>query len=387
MAQTPREKELNDLLYGNAVNYENAEKPEYAGTYEGRLNELFDQISNRDKFSYDVNKDPLYGAYKDEYIQQGKLAMKDTMGQAAALTGGYGNTYGQQVGQQAYDAYLQKLSAAIPELYGMAYKMYQDEGDQLKDLYGMVGAQRDAEYGRYRDDLSDWEYGQNVLRQMEQQEYSRRMDEEAIARQLEQQEYERRIYEEEVQRKLEQQAWERQQQAYSNLYAIIKASGYAPSDAELQAAGMSREQAAQLASEFNRQILNEDLERDYRMYGGSGGSSGGGSSGGGRSYSGGGSGSSYDYDYDYDYVPAASTGGLLSAGASKVAGKLAGTSAGGGVDAVSGAAPSKTNSLTAIAAANPTRSNVVAAANAAVNSGSISKDEYKKIMNSLPKSR
>lgn len=306
MAQTPREKELNDLLYGNAVNYENAEKPEYAGTYEGRLNELFDQITNRDKFSYDVSKDPLYGAYKDGYIQQGKLAMKDTMGQAAAQTGGYGNTYGQQVGQQAYDAYLQKLSAAIPELYGMAYKMYQDEGDQLKDLYGMVGAQRDAEYGRYRDDLSDWEYGQNVLRQMEQQEYGRRMDEEAIARQLEQQEYERRIYEEEVQRKLEQQAWERQQQAYSNLYAIIKASGYAPSDAELQAAGMSREQAAQLASEFNRQILNEDLERDFRMYGGSGGSSGGGSSGGGRSYSGGSSGyGGYDYDYDdYDYTPA-----------------------------------------------------------------------------------
>lgn len=388
MAQTPREKELNDLLYGNAVNYENAEKPEYAGTYEGRLNELFDQISNRDKFSYDVSKDPLYGAYKDEYIQQGKLAMKDTMGQAAALTGGYGNTYGQQVGQQAYDAYLQKLSAAIPELYGMAYKMYQDEGDQLKDLYGMVGAQRDAEYGRYRDDLSDWEYGQNVLRQMEQQEYSRRMDEEAIARQLEQQEYERRIYEEEVQRKLEQQAWERQQQAYSNLYAIIKASGYMPSDDELAAAGMSREQAAQLASEFNRQILNEDLERDFKMYGGSGGSSGGGSSGGGRSYSGGSSGyGGYDYDYDYDYTPAASTGGLLSAGASKVAGKLAGASVGGGVDAVSGAAPSKTNSLTAIAEANPTRSNVVAAANAAVNSGSISKDEYKKIMNSLPKSR
>ena len=82
MAQTPREKELNDLLYGNAVNYQNTEKPEYAGTYEGRLNELFDQITNRDKFSYDVSKDPLYGAYKDEYIQQGKLAMKDTMVEA-----------------------------------------------------------------------------------------------------------------------------------------------------------------------------------------------------------------------------------------------------------------------------------------------------------------
>ena len=121
MAQTEKEKKLYDYTYGAALDAAmNTPKPEYAGTYEGRLNELFDQISNRGKFSYDVSKDPLYGAYKDQYIQQGKLAMKDTMGQAAALTGGYGNTYGQQVGQQTYDAYLQNLSAVIPELYGTA---------------------------------------------------------------------------------------------------------------------------------------------------------------------------------------------------------------------------------------------------------------------------
>lgn len=401
MAQTAREKELYDLAYGSILNGAQAEKPVYAGTFEGQLNDIFGKIQNREKFSYDVNADPLYQNYKDQYIQGGKLAMKDTMGQAAALTGGYGNTYGQQVGQQAYDAYLQNLSAVIPELYGVAYKKYQDEVDQMKDLYGMVGAQRDAEYGRYRDALGDWERGQAVLRDLEAQEhdrrmqaeaiareqerydyqkawneeqrayernryaeeteYERRMAAEAIARQLEQQEYERnryaeetaynrqkydeevarkmdqqaferqreqedaqwefqkyldqaalkqeqqayerQKYDEQVARQLEQQGYERQQQAYSNLYAIIKASGYSPSDAELQAAGMSREQAAQLASEFNRQILNEDLERDYRMYGGSGGSSGGGSSGGGRSYSGGSSGYG-GYDYDYDYVPA-----------------------------------------------------------------------------------
>lgn len=402
MAQTEREKELYDLAYGNVLNGAQAEKPVYDGTYESRLNELFDKIANREKFSYDVNKDPLYGTYKDEYIQQGKLAMKDTMGQAAALTGGYGSTYGQQVGQQAYDAYLQKLSAAIPELYGMAYKMYQDEGDQLKDLYGMVGAQRDAEYGRYRDALGDWERGQAVLRdleaqehdrrlqaeaiareqerydyqkawdedqrayernryaeqtaydreqqaaaiqrqlenqeytrrtaeeqeaynrqkyneqvgrQLEQQEYERQKYEEEIQRKLEQQEYERRIYDEEVRRKQDQQAWERQQQAYSNLYAIIKATGYMPSEDELAAAGMSYEEANALSGEFFNQRAQEELAADLAMdratYGGS--------SGGGRSYSGGSSGYGgydYDYDYDYDYTPAASTG-LVSAGAGK----------------------------------------------------------------------
>ena len=64
-------------------------------------------------------------------MQQGKLAMRDSMGKAAALTGGYGSTYSQQVGQQTYDAYLKDLSAIIPELYGQAYDQYQDEGDKL----------------------------------------------------------------------------------------------------------------------------------------------------------------------------------------------------------------------------------------------------------------
>ena len=310
MAQTEREKQMNDALYNTALSaMQNQEKPQYAGTFEGQLNDIYEKIQNREPFSYDVNADPLYQSYKDQYIQQGKLAMKDTMGQAAALTGGYGNTYGQQVGQQAYDAYLQNLSAAIPQLYGMAYDKYKDQGDDLKDLYALAGQQRDQEYGRYRDELSDWNYNQDLLRQMEQQEYNRRMDEESIARQLEQQEYERRIYDEEVQRKIEQQNYQKQQQEYANLLAVIKATGYMPTDAELQAAGMSRDQAAALVSEFNRQLALEDLANEMRY------SSGGGGGGGSSSRGGGYSGSyydDYDYGYNYDETPAASTSKLSS---------------------------------------------------------------------------
>ena len=42
------------------------------------------------------------------------------MGQAAALTGGYGSTYGEQVGQQAYNAYLQNLNDIVPQLQQQA---------------------------------------------------------------------------------------------------------------------------------------------------------------------------------------------------------------------------------------------------------------------------
>ena len=60
---------------------------------------------NRKEFSYDLNGDMLYQQMKDQYQVLGKTAMQDTMGEAAALTGGYGNTYAQSVGQQTYDEY------------------------------------------------------------------------------------------------------------------------------------------------------------------------------------------------------------------------------------------------------------------------------------------
>ena len=80
-----------------------AQKPgEYTSPWQAQLNDAMNKILNREKFSYDLNGDALYQQYKDQYMTQGKMAMMDTMGQAAALTGGYGNSYAQGVGQQAY---------------------------------------------------------------------------------------------------------------------------------------------------------------------------------------------------------------------------------------------------------------------------------------------
>ena len=268
--------QLNDDVFNAAVAAGQQQKPTYAGTFDQQLKSLYDQISGRPKFEYDVNADPLYQQYKDNYIQQGKLAMRDTMGKAASLTGGYGSTYGQQVGQQTYDAYLKDLSAVIPELYGMAYDQYKDDGDRLLTMYGLVGDQRDTEYNRFRDEMGDWTRDREYQRQVENEEYNRRIAEERTAR-------------------------DERQQAYANLYAMIKASGYMPSDAELQAAGMTREGAAAIAAEFQRGVDLENRNQALKewqigmqVFGNGGGSSGGGG-GGGRS-SGGGGGYSYSGD-------------------------------------------------------------------------------------------
>lgn len=130
--------------------------PQYNGTYDGQLKDLYDKIVNREKFSYDIAGDPLYQQYKDQYTLQGKMAMMDTMGQAAGLTGGYGSSYGQAVGQQQYNAYLQKLTDVIPELYQQAYAQYQDEGDALSKQYGMLGDLAGDEYSKYQDAYNRW---------------------------------------------------------------------------------------------------------------------------------------------------------------------------------------------------------------------------------------
>lgn len=133
------------------------------GTYGATLNDLLNQINNREKFSYDLNGDALYQQYKDQYMTQGNIAMMDTMGQAAAATGGYGNSYAQTVGQQTYQGYLQQLNDRIPELYQMALNKYNMEGDQLLNQYNVTSDAYNKEYGEHRDSIADWENERSYL--------------------------------------------------------------------------------------------------------------------------------------------------------------------------------------------------------------------------------
>lgn len=150
------------------------------GTWQAQLNETIKQILNRDKFTYDLNGDALYQQYKDQYVTQGKMAMMDTMGQAAAMTGGYGNSYAQTAGQQAYQGYLQQLNDVVPELYGMALDQYNQEGQDLYNQAGIMAQMEEQEYGRYRDQVSDYytdlSYLTENARYMSDTEYKRALD-------------------------------------------------------------------------------------------------------------------------------------------------------------------------------------------------------------------
>lgn len=138
----------------------------YEYSNQKQLDEIMNSILNRDKFNYNFNEDAFYQMYKDKYHKQGKMAAANVMGQAAAMTGGYGNSYAATVGNQAYQASLQNLNDIIPELYQMAYDKYNQEGQDLYNKYGLLNSDYEREYGQLMDILgirkSDYYDGSNI---------------------------------------------------------------------------------------------------------------------------------------------------------------------------------------------------------------------------------
>ena len=257
------EKLRNAKIKGEGLDYETSDYyskylPENRYAYDPSKNDayqrandqataIYDKIMNRGEFSYDVNKDKLYQQYRDLYAQMGRSAMEDTMGQAASLTGGYGSTYSQNAGQQAYNAYLQKLNEVVPELYNAAYNRYNQEGQDLMNLYSMARSNADSAYER---DYNQWYNRLQLERSDEDTAYNRQQTEE--------------------QKKLTQEEtdYERKQNAWSRLSSLITTTGYQPSDEELAAAGMSANEAAYL-----RQYYQQQKAAASNKSGGSGGGS------------------------------------------------------------------------------------------------------------------
>lgn len=134
------------------------EKPEpYRSAWKQQLEDTMNRILNREPFTYHVNGDALYQQYRDQAIRNGQMAMMDTMGASAALTGGYHNSYAQTAAQQAYQQQLQGLNDRVPELYSLALSQYDRQGKQLQEAYALLSGQEQQDYSRYRDRMNTWQ--------------------------------------------------------------------------------------------------------------------------------------------------------------------------------------------------------------------------------------
>ena len=123
-------------------------------SYTDDIENLMNEIRNRDPFAYDVDSDVLFQQYLSSAMVSGKTAMQDSIGQASALTGGYGSTYATTAGNQMYNAYIQDAYQNLPEYYQMALNAYQAEGEEMYAQLDMLNTADINEYQRLYDSWS-----------------------------------------------------------------------------------------------------------------------------------------------------------------------------------------------------------------------------------------
>lgn len=117
-------------------------------SYSDQVRDMMDKIMNREKFSYDVDNDPLFQQALASSMNSGKQAMQDTIGQASALTGGYGSTYATSAGNQVYNSFIEDAYDNLPQYYQMALDAYQMEGEEMYRQFGVVSEMDDKEFNR-----------------------------------------------------------------------------------------------------------------------------------------------------------------------------------------------------------------------------------------------
>ena len=152
----------------NALYRNNNLSQQFKYTNQAQYNTALKNITDRKPFEYDLSNDMLFQQAKEQYQAMGKTAMADTIGQASAMTGGYGNSYAATAGNQAYQAHLRELNNSIGDYYAMALNNYNNETDRLNGVFNALSADRGTQQNEWS---ANWNVYNNLYN-MYQNEYS-----------------------------------------------------------------------------------------------------------------------------------------------------------------------------------------------------------------------
>lgn len=121
--------------------------PIYNTEYMQNSKALADKLRDMDYAGW-TNGDQ-YKSLQNRYSASGRMGMQDVMGQVAARTGGLASSYATSAAQQQYNYYMSQLEDVARQMYA------QERDDILKNanLYRNLAID---EYGRYRDEMSDY---------------------------------------------------------------------------------------------------------------------------------------------------------------------------------------------------------------------------------------
>ena len=129
--------------------------PDYESKYGDAISALADRILKDEGFSYNYSTDPSYMAAREQAEIDRRRAASDAAANAAALTGGYANSYGATAAGEASAKSYDPLRAMIPSLVDAAYKRWSDRRRAELERLDAVRALEKDDYSKYRDEVSD----------------------------------------------------------------------------------------------------------------------------------------------------------------------------------------------------------------------------------------
>lgn len=128
-------------------------------------------IGKRKEFSYDVNSDPVFQAYKSQYERMGENALRRVLNDNnVSVSTANGAVLSQAMAAQ--NSELRKIADMVPELYEDAYERYIGEGEDLRENLASISEIADAYYDRLykadrdaREDLANAYKSENEIKQ------------------------------------------------------------------------------------------------------------------------------------------------------------------------------------------------------------------------------
>ena len=202
----------------------------YAGTYDEAVNRLANEYAASNYGDFTRGQD--YADLAARYARNGQMAMKDTLGQVSARTGGLASSYATAAAANSYNDYMAKLEDA-------ARSMYDSQQSERAQKLGVMRQAANDEYGRYTDALD---------RDMTERKFAYTQQQDALDRDFNERKF---AYSQ------EQDAYSRQQTAQKNAQALIQTylqNGIDPSKIDpdiLSASGYTNGTIQNLVDSYN----------------------------------------------------------------------------------------------------------------------------------------
>jgi murein L,D-transpeptidase YcbB/YkuD len=198
---------------------------DYVNPYADKQEQLMQTLA--ESFSYDSDADPVWQSYRQSYLREGQRAYEDSLGTAAANTGGVASTAAITAATQAQNYYNAQATEKKAALYQQAYENYLASRQQTVSELTAYDQLNQTAADIYQQKVENQQYAQQFAATQAQQAYENQVAAQQYADSQAQLAYENEA-------EAQQQAYENQtqeaQQLFDNAMAKWKAYGYVTAD-------------------------------------------------------------------------------------------------------------------------------------------------------------